>query len=287
MIRLVFCLTVLCMTLSVIPTLTAQDRAPWLGVILGDGAGEGANVDLVIRNSPAHRAGLEAGDRIIEINGEAVNSPAKLQMVVRTRRPGQTLALRIERAHRSQQVEVVLDAAPSGENLLKAHHVGHRAPDFEFVPTGSTSPVSIETLAGKPIIVEFWATWCTPCRPVARQLGGIARRHGDAVHVIGLSSESPDVLTRYVNTHKPSYTIAHDPEERAHKAFLVQSYPVAFLLDAQLNVVNVFTGADLGPNLEKALGTLLLSQQKQNGAPESSVRQLDRPTPSDIEGTNQ
>lgn len=245
----------------------ANISPPWLGVILAEESPEGAGVESVIRKSPAHRAGVEAGDRIIEINGETVNSSSKLQMLVRGQRSGQQLEIKIARGSSTVNLSLTLTPSPTVDDMLAGHHLGHPAPNFAFTTIGEDeNTTNLASLHGKPTIIEFWATWCTPCRPVARDLTAIQRRHEGKVNIVGLSSEDKETLNTYVRQHVPTYVIAHDDREAAHKGFLVRSYPVAFLLDAEHQVVGVFTGTDLGPRLEKALTELLAGQEKENGA---------------------
>jgi thiol-disulfide isomerase/thioredoxin len=57
-------------------------------------------------------------------------------------------------------------------------------------------PLSRESLAGRPVLVEFWATWCPPCRGTLRWLGDVRRRHGDRVAVVAIAVESDEAAVR-------------------------------------------------------------------------------------------
>ncbi|MFU8802484.1 MAG: PDZ domain-containing protein [Bradymonadaceae bacterium] len=285
MIRSFFFPLLMLVTLLVSTTAFAQagpTSPPWLGVILADDAPTGAGIDDVIRQSPAARAGIAAGDRILEINGQTVNSPGKLQMIIRGRQPGQKLALKVARGDRILDISLELVPSPSMNEMLEGHHLGQLAPPFEMQVLGTDAPaLPLSSLVGKPTIIEFWATWCTPCRAVARDLTAIQKRHQDKIHIVGLSSEDQSVLDGYVERNTPTYTVARDIDEGAHKGFLVRSYPVAFLLDAEHRVVGIFTGNDLGPRLEKALDRLLGEQEKEKGAQGSDSSQSAHPKNSD------
>jgi thiol-disulfide isomerase/thioredoxin len=56
--------------------------------------------------------------------------------------------------------------------------------------------LSRESLAGRPVLVEFWATWCPPCRGTLRWLGDVRQRYGDRVAVVAIAVESDEAAVR-------------------------------------------------------------------------------------------
>lgn len=59
-------------------------------------------------------------------------------------------------------------------------------------------PLSRESLAGRPVLVEFWATWCPPCRSTLRWLGDVRKRWGDRVAVVAIAVESDEAGVRKI-----------------------------------------------------------------------------------------
>jgi thiol-disulfide isomerase/thioredoxin len=82
---------------------------------------------------------------------------------------------------------------------------GRRVPLAELLP------------AGRPVVVEFWATWCRPCRKTVPQLNAISSRHGGAVAVVGLTVEDPaadgEKVGRFVRDLGVAYPVAYAPRE--------------------------------------------------------------------------
>ena len=56
----------------------------------------------------------------------------------------------------------------------------------------SGKPLTRESLAGRPVLVEFWATWCPPCRSTLRWLGDVQKQYGDRVAVVAIAVESDE-----------------------------------------------------------------------------------------------
>ena len=85
-------------------------------------------------------------------------------------------------------------------------------------------------LPGKFLLVDFWATWCGPCRLSIPKLNGLSAKYKDRLVVLGLSDETePEV--RRMTAPKIEYSIAVDPQHRATTAFGVERIPHAVLID--------------------------------------------------------
>lgn len=79
--------------------------------------------------------------------------------------------------------------APAG-GLPAAPAVGHPAPDFTLTTvTGETFTLS--ALRGKPVVLNFWATWCPPCRAELPELQAASGRYADQVVIVGVNQAEP------------------------------------------------------------------------------------------------
>jgi thiol-disulfide isomerase/thioredoxin len=102
----------------------------------------------------------------------------------------------------------------------------------------------VEFAKGSVYVVEFWATWCPPCRTSIPHLTQLQQQFKDkGVTIIGISKESADVVEPFVKkmAEKMEYTVALDSEGQAGKAYMtafnVTGIPHAFIIDKQGNLV--------------------------------------------------
>lgn len=120
-----------------------------------------------------------------------------------------------------------------------------------------------EALAGKVVLVDFWATWCPPCRKSMPELQQIHAAYGPrGFTAVGVSiDEAKDErkVRKFVESRKITYPIAIDAGEApAWARFRVKAVPAAFLVDGEGRIVAQWTGVPAdAKTLEGRLGELL------------------------------
>jgi thiol-disulfide isomerase/thioredoxin len=132
-----------------------------------------------------------------------------------------------------------------------------------FALTGlDGKPVTRESLAGKVVLVEFWATWCPPCRGTLGWLGDLKKRYGDEIEVVALAVESDEANVRKLVTElKLPLTWAMATPEMGRAFGDISAVPTLFLFDREGKTVGAFFGAP--PTLHKDAETKLAAAIRQ------------------------
>jgi thiol-disulfide isomerase/thioredoxin len=117
--------------------------------------------------------------------------------------------------------------------LLGIESGGHLRPAFT-VTTLDGAAVSDSTLRGRVVLVNFWATWCLPCRAEMPVLNAMAKRHAAAgLVVLGLSVDrsGPESVSAFLREHGITYPVAIVGRDVETMFGGVQGYPTSVLLD--------------------------------------------------------
>src|SRR5438093_12213306 len=145
-----------------------------------------------------------------------------------------------------------------------------RAQDVIGIPIGETPPaVTLENLNGdsvplsqwigkKPVIVEFWATWCPICAELLPRVEAAQRKYRDraAFLIVAVAvNQSKNSVRRHLEQHPMPFTFLWDGNGAAVRAFQAPSTSYIAVLDANGKVV--YTGVGEDQNIEAAMETAL------------------------------
>jgi cytochrome c biogenesis protein CcmG, thiol:disulfide interchange protein DsbE len=119
------------------------------------------------------------------------------------------------------------------------------APSFSFPVLGhSAQQISLAQYAGRPLIVNFFASWCPPCQQETPLLARFYRTEHGQVTLVGLDEN--DVLSHalsFTRAKGVAYLVGWDPEAMAASAYGVSALPQTFFLDARHRIVDRVFGA--------------------------------------------
>ncbi len=140
---------------------------------------------------------------------------------------------------------------------------GRPAPAFSLVSLPDGEVRKIADYAGTVVLVNFWATWCGPCRHEMPLLNRLHRRYRDkGFTVLGIALDDDARIVRaFVRRLGVQFPILHDPTQRTAKAYKVFAYPTSFLIDRAGIVRAIYLGEQdwNGPAITAAVESLLTS----------------------------
>jgi len=109
---------------------------------------------------------------------------------------------------------------------------GSKAPDFSLT-TLDGKKVTLSQLKGKVVLLDFWASWCSPCRrsmPHIEETWAKYQKKGLMVIGVNVDKESSSAQ-KFLNGFKVSYPVGMDPNAKVLGSYQVMSMPTAFLID--------------------------------------------------------
>lgn len=157
---------------------------------------------------------------------------------------------------------VAAPPAPVGTAAKVGFKIGESTPDFELRSLdGRTARLS--NLRGKPVLLNFWATWCAPCRvemPWLVELDQQYRPQG--VQIIGVSLDDPDAeqdVAKFIAQVGVHYTILIGDSSVADTYGGVRFMPQSFFIDRDGKITKTSLGLTDKHDLEEGLRALLLN----------------------------
>jgi cytochrome c-type biogenesis protein len=154
-------------------------------------------------------------------------------------------------------VALIATACAGGDDF-RPLTVGDRAPAYTAV-TLAGDTVSFRDFQGHVLLVNIWATWCTPCQQEMPGLQRLADRFADSgLSVVGVSIDAPGsdgAVRRFVDDHGIRFPITRDPGQRVTRAFGTIGVPESFLFDRQGRLVKRWIG-EFDPTGEVALAAV-------------------------------
>ena len=151
-------------------------------------------------------------------------------------------------------------SAPPAEGRTGEPGNRNAAPDFT-VTDGGGNRVSTADLSGKPVILNFWATWCPPCRSELPAFDKLYRQYGNEVSfmMIDLTDgyrETVEGVKKFISENGYTFPVYYDTEESAAEAYNVSSIPFTVAVGRNGNIVGTHLGAMSEAALEKLIKTV-------------------------------
>ena len=132
------------------------------------------------------------------------------------------------------------------------------APAFE-VTTLDGRTISLASLKGKVVIVDFWATWCPPCRQEIPHFVELYKTYAPRLEILGIATddEGKEVVAPFVEKHAVSYPVALDDGTLAEAFGGIRALPTTFVIDPQGRIVKKYLGYQEPEVFEQDIRALL------------------------------
>jgi cytochrome c biogenesis protein CcmG, thiol:disulfide interchange protein DsbE len=136
--------------------------------------------------------------------------------------------------------------------------IGRPAPPFALRAVGSGETINLEQFKGRPVVLNFWATWCVPCFEEHPILVANARALQPNVQFLGVVfQDNEERIQKFLDDRGRAYPTVVDDAGKTAIAYGVGGVPETFFLDASGTIVAKYAGpltdAQLQTNLEKAM----------------------------------
>jgi len=139
---------------------------------------------------------------------------------------------------------------------------GHiaNAPDFTLGRLDRPGDLSLASFRGKPVVLNFWASWCFPCKQEAPTLERAWKQHDGQVVVLGVDvNDFSGDARKFMRRHGLTYPVVHDNGNVTSPKYGLTGLPETFFVDSQGRVVRHIAGAVTTSNLRSGIAQALRS----------------------------
>ncbi len=171
----------------------------------------------------------------------------------------------LESSDREQiQQEIVEEAPEAQQNETEEtpeESQTMQAPDFT-VEDGEGNPVTLSSLQGKPVILNFWASWCPPCKGEMPDFQTAYESYGEDIRFVMVNltdggRETKEKAQMFIEESGYTFPVYYDVNMEAAFAYYISSVPATFFIDAEGNIIAHGVGMLDASSLQQGIDMLL------------------------------
>lgn len=149
------------------------------------------------------------------------------------------------------KVPVISNVSQSG-----ALSKGSVPPNFEWTDGATGQKMSLATMKGKPVWINFWGTWCPPCRAEMPEMQKVYNKHMNDVAILGVSMgprDDPGQVIGFLNQFKYNWTFIHDGDSQLALKYQASAIPMSYFVGSDGTIKAVSVGGIQADRMEGLL----------------------------------
>ena len=129
-----------------------------------------------------------------------------------------------------------------GQELTEAPIAGYIAPQFTLTSTVGEE-IALADYLGQPVVLNFWATWCPPCRAEMPHFQAASVKYNGQAMILGVDQGEPaSIVSDFGSALNISYPLLVDQDNSVNRSYGVSALPTTVLIDSKGVVAEVITG---------------------------------------------
>lgn len=141
------------------------------------------------------------------------------------------------------------------EEALPGLKAGTKAPDFSL-QTLDGENVKLSDYEGKKVVLNFWATWCKPCREEMPDLQTIYSENNEEIVILAVNMDAHNDVKGFTDSYAVTFPVLLDVEDKVSKIYRVISLPTTYFIDEKGDIAQKHLGQITYEQLEEVLKQL-------------------------------